>query len=72
MAFFPAGLVLYWVVNNLFSFAQQFYARGNTVPRGGLGYPAGSVIKTIAAIATPWSWWYRDRASIWPACTVRC
>ena len=26
MAFFPAGLVLYWVVNNLFSFAQQFYA----------------------------------------------
>ena len=25
MAFFPAGLVLYWVVNNLFSVAQQFY-----------------------------------------------
>jgi len=24
-AFFPAGLVLYWVVNNLLSIAQQWY-----------------------------------------------
>jgi YidC/Oxa1 family membrane protein insertase len=24
-AFFPAGLVLYWVVNNLISIAQQWY-----------------------------------------------
>ena len=23
--FFPAGLVLYWLVNNLLSMAQQFY-----------------------------------------------
>ena len=25
MAFFPAGLVLYWFVNNLLSIAQQWY-----------------------------------------------
>jgi YidC/Oxa1 family membrane protein insertase len=25
MAFFPAGLVLYWFVNNLLSIAQQYY-----------------------------------------------
>jgi YidC/Oxa1 family membrane protein insertase len=24
-AFFPSGLVLYWVVNNLLSIAQQYY-----------------------------------------------
>jgi YidC/Oxa1 family membrane protein insertase len=24
-AFFPAGLVLYWVVNNVLSIAQQWY-----------------------------------------------
>ena len=24
MLFFPAGLVLYWTVNNLFSMAQQY------------------------------------------------
>jgi YidC/Oxa1 family membrane protein insertase len=24
-AFFPAGLVLYWVVNNTLSIAQQYY-----------------------------------------------
>jgi len=24
-AFFPSGLVLYWVVNNLVSIAQQWY-----------------------------------------------
>ena len=24
-AFFPAGLVLYWVVNNILSIAQQWY-----------------------------------------------
>ena len=38
MAFFPAGLVLYWVVNNLFSFAQQFYAtRKYGTARGSFG-----------------------------------
>ena len=37
MAFFPAGLVLYWVVNNLFSFAQQFYATRK------YGTPGGSL-----------------------------
>jgi YidC/Oxa1 family membrane protein insertase len=35
MAFFPAGLVLYWVVNNLFSFAQQFYAHRKYGTPGG-------------------------------------
>ena len=35
MAFFPAGLVLYWVVNNLFSFAQQFYATRKYGTAGG-------------------------------------
>ena len=25
MLFFPAGLVLYWTVNNLFSMAQQYF-----------------------------------------------
>ena len=38
MAFFPAGLVLYWVGNNLFSFAQQFYAtRKYGTARGSFG-----------------------------------
>ena len=38
-AFFPSGLVLYWVVNNLLSIAQQWYItrkieQGPTKPRG--------------------------------------
>ena len=28
-AFFPSGLVLYWVVNNILSIAQQWYITRN-------------------------------------------
>lgn len=32
-AFFPAGLVLYWVVNNILSIAQQWYITSKVVPK---------------------------------------
>ena len=31
--FFPAGLVLYWLVNNLLSMAQQWYVTADERPR---------------------------------------
>ncbi|MFX6118793.1 YidC/Oxa1 family membrane protein insertase [Acinetobacter baumannii] len=30
--FFPSGLVLYWVVNNIFSIAQQWVINNKLIP----------------------------------------
>ena len=44
-AFFPAGLVLYWLTNNVLSIAQQYYITHHVVGDGSKDRPAGTTAK---------------------------
>ena len=47
--FFPAGLVLYWLINNILSIAQQWYIKRAMEH----AKPAHGKNEIIAAVATP-------------------
>lgn len=47
---FPAGLVLYWVTNNLLSIAQQWYITKRVVGEGSAGPRRGSKVKKKPAL----------------------